>query len=194
MSIKRVCVFCASSERCDRVYFEQASRLGGALARAGMTVIYGGGRAGLMGAVADAALAAGGVVLGVLPRFMNDVEWGHTGVSELRLVDDMHERLRVMKQEADAFVALPGGCGTLDELFQAITWKRLGLHVGPIVLVNIGGFFDPAVDQLRRCIREKFMSEAHGAMWSVVPSADEVVAAMQGAAPWGERGIDFAKA
>jgi uncharacterized protein (TIGR00730 family) len=138
--INRVCVYCASSEKCDQKYFQAAARLGDALARAGMTIVYGGGRAGLMGAIADAALAAGGHVLGVLPKFMNDVEWGHTGVQELRLVEDMHERLRIMKQESHAFVALPGGCGTLDELFQTITWKRLGLHLGPIVILNQDGF------------------------------------------------------
>jgi len=129
----------------------------------------------------------------VLPRFMNDVEWGHTGVQELRLVDDMHERLRTMKQEADAFVALPGGCGTLDELFQTITWKRLGLHVGPIVIVNVNGFFDPCLAMLERCIAEKFMSPRHAEIWSVVTRAEEVVHALRTAPKWDERSIEFAK-
>src|SRR5262245_41211068 len=146
-----------------------------------------------MGAVADAALAAGGTVIGVLPRFMDDVEWGHTGVSELRLVDDMHERLRVMKQEADAFVALPGGCGTLDELFQTITWKRLGLHGGPIIIVNVRGFFDPCIQMLERCIAEKFMNPKHAEMWTVVSRADEAVAALRDSPAWDKRAIDFAR-
>ncbi|MGE3108276.1 MAG: TIGR00730 family Rossman fold protein [Phycisphaerales bacterium] len=192
-SVKRVCVYCGSSEKCALNYLEAARELGDAFARAGMTVVYGGGRAGLMGRIADGALAAGGTVLGILPRFMDDVEWGHTGVQELRLVDDMHERLRAMKQEADAFVALPGGCGTLDELFQTITWKRLGLHVGPIVIVNIDGFFDPCLDMLQRCIDAKFMSPGHREMWTVVSSAAEVVPALLAAPGWVPRGIEFAK-
>jgi uncharacterized protein (TIGR00730 family) len=191
--IKRVCVYCASSEKCDRRYFEAASRLGGALARAGLTVVYGGGRAGLMGSIADAALAAGGNVLGVLPRFMNDVEWGHPGLQELRLVEDMHERLRIMKQESDAFVALPGGCGTLDELYQTITWKRLGLHLGPIVIVNQDGFYDPTLEQLRRCIAERFLHEKHAQIWTVVPDVDGVVEALRSAPEWDANAIAFAR-
>ena len=192
-SIKRVCVYCGSSEKCAPAFLDAARALGDSLARAGMTVVYGGGRAGLMGRVADGALDAGGAVLGVLPRFMDDVEWGHTGVQELRLVDDMHERLRTMKQEADAFVALPGGCGTLDELFQTITWKRLGLHVGPIVIVNLNGFFDPCLAMLQRCIDEKFMSPGHAAMWSVVSRAEDVVPLLLESPAWEHKGIEFAR-
>lgn len=193
MSIKRVCVFCGSSEKCDPLYLEAATALGGSLAKANMSLVYGGGRAGLMGRVADGALNAGGTVLGVLPRFMDDVEWGHTGVQELRLVDDMHERLRTMKQEADAFVALPGGCGTLDELFQTITWKRLGLHVGPIVIVNLGGFFDPCIAMLERCIAERFMNPGHAAIWTVVDSAAGVVPALLDAPAWEHKPLEFAR-
>jgi hypothetical protein len=193
MTPRRICVFCASSEKCDRVYFDAAAILGDRLARTGLTIIYGGGRAGLMGAVADAALAAGGTVIGVIPRFMRDVEWGHDGITELKIVDDMHERLRTMKQEADAFVALPGGCGTLDELFQCITWKRLGLHVGPIVMVNTRRFFDPCIELLQSAIRERFMSPRHAAMWTVVDSPEQVVSAITSAPAWSERSIDFAR-
>lgn len=191
--IRHVCVYCASSEKCDRAYFDAAARLGDSLARAGLTVVYGGGRAGLMGSIADAALAAGGRVLGVLPRFMNAVEWGHPGLQELRLVEDMHERLRIMKQESDAFVALPGGCGTLDELFQTITWKRLGLHLGPIVIVNINGFFDPTLEQLRRCIAENFMHPRHADIWTVVNTPEEVVPALRAAPEWDPNAIAFAR-
>lgn len=191
--ITRVCVYCASSESCHPVYREVAARLGDSLARAGMTIVYGGGRAGLMGAVADAALEAGGHVLGVLPRFMNDVEWGHTGLQELRLVEDMHERLRIMKQESDAFVTLPGGCGTLDELFQTITWKRLGLHLGPLVIVNHNGFFDPTIEQLSRCITEKFMNPQHAGMWNVVQTPEEVVGALQSSKGWDPDAIRYAR-
>jgi len=192
-TVKRVCVYCGSSEKCDPSYLSAARELGRSLARAGMTTVYGGGRAGLMGHVADGALESGGVVLGVLPRFMEAVEWGHTGLQELRLVDDMHERLRTMKEESDAFVALPGGCGTLDELFQTITWKRLGLHIGPIVIVNLGGFFDPCIAMLQRCIQESFMSPEHAAMWTVVESVEAVVPALRDSPAWQQRPIAFAR-
>lgn len=175
------------------MYLQAAFVLGQSLARAGMSLVYGGGRAGLMGRVANGTLDSGGTVLGVLPRFMDDVEWGHTGVQELRLVDDMHERLRTMKLEADAFVALPGGCGTLDELFQAITWKRLGLHVGPIVIVNLNGFFDPCVAMLARCISERFMNPGHAAIWTVVDSIAGVIPALRDAPQWEHKPIEFAR-
>src|SRR3989442_4553335 len=145
MTLGRVCVYCASSRQSDAAYFEAAASLGRSLAECGVTIVYGGGAVGSMGALADAALAAGGKVVGVLPRFMYDLEWGHPRLTELRLVGDLHERQRLMIEEVDAIVALPGGSGTLEELMEAITWKRLGLHGHPIVLVNVRGFFDPLI-------------------------------------------------
>ncbi len=193
MPIRRVCVFCASSQRCEPVYLEQAARLGHALAEADLAVVYGGGSTGLMGAVADAALGAGGAVAGVLPRFMDAVEWGHTRLSEMHLVEDMHERLKRMKELSDAFVALPGGCGTLDELLQTLTWKRLGLHIGPIIIVNVRGFFDPLLTQLARCIDERFMDQRHGQMWTVVDDAADVIPALDAAPAWDQTAIRFAR-
>ncbi len=193
MSLSSVCVFCASSSSCDPAYFEAARRLGGHLADADLRIVYGGGAVGLMGALADGALAGGGNVVGVLPRFMNEVEWGHDGISEMHVVDDLHERLKQMKALADAFVALPGGCGTFDELFQAITWKRLGLHVGPIVIVNIRGYFDPCLELLRASIEQRFMDERHASMWSVAPSEAEVVEILSAAPTWDEDAIHFAR-
>jgi uncharacterized protein (TIGR00730 family) len=193
MPIRRACVFCASSQLCDPAYQDQAARLGRALAEAGIGVVYGGGSTGLMGAVADAALAAGGAVAGVLPRFMEAVEWGHPGLSEMHLVEDMHERLKRMKELSDAFIALPGGCGTLDELLQTLTWKRLGLHVGPIVIVNVDGFFEPLLAQLERCIAGRFMDQRHGRMWIVVEDAAEVVPALRRAPAWDAEAIRFAR-
>src|ERR1700685_4815085 len=125
MAIKRVCVYCASSRQCDAAYHDAAARLGRELARNKVTLVYGGGSVGSMGHLADAAIAEGGRVIGVLPRFMYDLEWGHRGLSELLIVNDLHERKRKMIAEVDAVIALPGGCGTLEELFEAITWKRL---------------------------------------------------------------------
>jgi uncharacterized protein (TIGR00730 family) len=192
MSISSVCVFCASSASCDQAYLEAARRLGGHLARAQMRVVYGGGSTGLMGALADGALEAGGNVVGVLPHFMEQVEWGHGGVSEMRLVDDMHERVKKMKELSDAFVALPGGSGTFDELFQAISWKRLGLHVGPIILVNLRGYFDPCLVLLEQAIAQRFMDERHASMWTVVPSEDDVLDALRQAPTWNQDAISFA--
>jgi uncharacterized protein (TIGR00730 family) len=145
-----------------------------------------------MGRLAAAALEAGGKVIGVLPRFMDDLEWGHRSLSELRIVDDMHERKRVMLELSDAAIALPGGCGTLEELFEAITWKRLGLYFGPVVLVNVGGFFDPCVELLNRCVDERFMDEKHRAMWNVAENPEGVMETLRSAAEWSRDARNFA--
>ncbi len=193
MSISRVCVFCASSSQCDPFYLNQASILGKQLIQSGYSIVYGGGSTGLMGALADAAMAEQGTVLGVIPGFMVDVEWGHEGITELRRVDDMHERLKHMKQESDAFIVLPGGCGTLDELFQVLTWKRLSLHTGPVIIVNARGFFDPTIAQLQRCVNERFMNDQHAHMWDVVSDAKDVVDALKNTTPWDSDAIRFAR-
>lgn len=145
-----------------------------------------------MGRLAAAALEAGGKVIGVLPRFMDDLEWGHRALSELRIVDDMHERKRVMLELSGAAIALPGGCGTLEELFEAITWKRLGLYFGPVVLVNVNGFFDPCIDLLNRCVDERFMDEKHRAMWSVAGDPEGVMETLRSAGEWSRDARDFA--
>lgn len=190
--IGRVCVYCASSRQSDPIYLDAARRLGALLAAHDVTVVYGGGSVGSMGALADGALDAGGRVVGVLPRFMFDLEWGHRGLTELRLVDNLHERKRLMVDEVDAIVALPGGSGTLEELLEAISWKRLGLHGHPIVVVNLRGFFAPLVAQLELSIRERFMSERHRDIWSIVATVDDVLPAIRDAAPWGPNARAFA--
>jgi uncharacterized protein (TIGR00730 family) len=190
--IQSVCVYCASSNRSPAIYLDAAARLGRILAENGITIVYGGSSLGSMGRLAAAALEAGGKVIGVLPRFMDDLEWGHRALSELRIVEDMHERKRVMLELADAAIALPGGCGTLEELFEAITWKRLGLYFGPVVLVNVGGFFDPCIELLNRCVDERFMDEKHRAMWSVAGDPVEVMEVLRSAAEWSRNARDFA--
>ncbi|HXK01656.1 MAG TPA: TIGR00730 family Rossman fold protein [Verrucomicrobiae bacterium] len=190
--IRSVCVYCASSARSPGIYLEAASRLGRTLAQAGMQIVYGGSSLGSMGRMAEAALAAGGKVVGVLPRFMDELEWGHGNLTELRLVDDMHERKRTMLELADAVVALPGGCGTLEELFEAITWKRLGLFFGPVVLVNVNGFYDPCVALLNRAVDERFMDEKHRAMWSVVAAPEAVPEALRVMPAWPREARGFA--
>ncbi|MDP6777705.1 MAG: TIGR00730 family Rossman fold protein [Candidatus Latescibacteria bacterium] len=194
MSIRRVCVFAASSDRCDASYLEAAARLGAALAQSGIDIIYGAGARGLMGHLADAALAEGGTVIGVLPRFMERQKWGHSGLTELCIVDDMHARKQRMLKDTDAVVALPGGVGTLEELFEAIAWKQLGLFSGPIAMVNTNGFYDTCVELLGRCISGRFMNPVHGTMWIQVQSPEDVVQALEEAPPWDPDPIRFAEA
>ena len=190
--IQKVCVYCASSRQADDAFYEDARRLGRLLAERGITIVYGGGAVGSMGALADGALAADGRIIGVIPRFMRDLEWGHEGITELRVVEDMHERKQQMIDGIDAAIALPGGCGTLEELLEAITWKRLGLYWKPIVLVNTRRFFDPLVTLLQNAVRERMMDERHAAMWTLVDSADDVIPAIESAPAWSSEARSFA--
>ena len=187
-----VCVYCASSNVCDPGYHDVARRLGALLADAGCALVYGGGRAGSMGALADGALARGGRVVGIIPRFMRELEWGHEELTELHVVEDMRTRKHEMLARASAVVALAGGCGTFEELMEAITLKRLGLYLGPIVIVNTGGYYDPLLEQFARAIDGRFMDARHGAMWQVVAEPEEVVQALETAPGWDSRSIEFA--
>jgi uncharacterized protein (TIGR00730 family) len=177
---------------CHRDYHAAAHRLGQVLADRRFTIIYGGGGAGSMGALADGAISRGGRIVGVLPKFMQELEWGHNGLSELRLVEDMRVRKHVMLSESHAVVALPGGSGTLEELLETITLKRLGLYVNPIVLVNTRGFFDPLIRLLNDAVKEGFMDERHTLMWQVVDSPNEVPAAFESAPRWAADARRFA--
>lgn len=192
MAINRVCVYCASSRQCDQIYHDSAARLGSILARNRVTIVYGGGKSGSMGALADGALAEGGRVIGVLPRFMDEVEWGHNGLSELILVNDMHERKRLMIQEVDAVVALPGACGTWEELFEAMSFKRLGLYVGPIIIVNTNRYYAPMLEMLDRSVDYRFMDARHRGMWMVVEEPEQVLDAIANSPPWSANNRSFA--
>jgi len=187
-----VLVFCASSGSCAPKYHDCARRLGEVLGRRGDTLVYGGGALGSMGALATAALRAGARVVGIQPRFMNELEWTHAHIQELVLVEDMQERMRRMLDSADAVVALPGGSGTLEELFNAITAKRLGALVVPVVIVNQDGFYDPLLAQLSACVEGRFMDERHRAIWQVVGEPEEVPGAIDSAPPWSRDAIRFA--
>jgi uncharacterized protein (TIGR00730 family) len=189
---RAVCVYCASSGSCDPEYHAAARRLGELLAADGRPVIYGGSRIGSMGALADGALAAGGRVIGVLPRFLKDLEVSHDGLTELHVVEDMRTRKHLMLSRSEAVVALPGGCGTLEELLEAITLKRLGVFLGPIVIVNTRGYFAPLLAQFELAVRERFMDERHLAMWQVVASPGEVLDALASAPQWGAEARRFA--
>jgi len=189
---RAVCVYCASSRSSHAEYRAAAHRLGEVLAAAGLGIVYGGGAVGSMGALADGALGKGGRVIGILPRFMADLEWGHRGLTELELVEDLRARKHLMLSRSDAAIALPGGSGTLEELLEAITLKRLGLYLKPIVLVNTRGFFAPLVALLNHAVEERFMDTRHLEMWQVVDRPEDVPAALAAAPPWSAESRSFA--
>lgn len=189
---KRICVYCASSAASDQAYLDSAFHLGQLIAEHGATLVYGGGSVGSMGAVADGALSRGGKVIGIIPQFMTELEWQHQGVSELQIVDDMRERKHRLLKDSDAVLALPGGCGTFEELFEAITLKRLGLYFNPIVLVNTRNFYQPLIDFLDLTIAEKFLNPEHRAMWALAQTADEAIEMIPKLAAWPSNARDFA--
>lgn len=183
----RVCIYASSSDYAPAAYAVDAARLGGILARAGCEVVYGGGSRGSMGAIADGALAAGGRVVGILPRFMADLEWGHAGLTRLELVEDMRERKHRLLTGSDAVVALPGGSGTLEELFEAITLKRLGLYSNPILLLDTLGYWQPLLKFLdEQVIAQRFLNPEHRGLWSLVSRPEDVLGAIAAAPRWGE--------
>jgi len=188
----RICVYCASSEHCDRIYHDAATALGRVLAEAGCTIVYGGGAVGLMGSLANGALAAGGDVIGIIPRFMTEVEWQHPGLASLEVVEDMRERKHRLLTGSDAVVTLPGGCGTLEEMFEALTLKRLGLYFNPIVLVNTNGFYAPLAKFMDQMIEQRFMNPQHREMWTVVDGVDDVLPAIRSAPRWREDARNYA--
>lgn len=156
---QRIAVYCASSDEIDPIYREAAQMLGAHLAEAGIGLVFGGGSVGLMGAVADAVLAGGGEVFGVIPEKLQTLELGHPGCTELHVVETMHQRKQMMMDMADAFIALPGGYGTLEELFEVVTWAQLNYHRKPIALYNVAGFFDSLVRFIQHAVDEGFVRE-----------------------------------
>ncbi|MEI6558521.1 MAG: TIGR00730 family Rossman fold protein [Rhodospirillaceae bacterium] len=170
-----VCVYCGSSSRVNDVYKDAARQLGVGLARAGIEVVYGGGRVGLMGILADAALAAGGRVVGIIPEHLQVLEVDHVGLSELVVVDSMHARKRLMVERSDAFVVLPGGLGTLDETFEVVTWKQLRLHDKPIVIADIAGYWTPLLQLFAHIDGEQFVSGGYRRLFSVAADIAQVL-------------------
>jgi uncharacterized protein (TIGR00730 family) len=190
--IRKVCVYCASSAKSDEAYLDAARRLGEILAENSITTVYGGGAIGSMGRLAEGALSRQGKVIGVIPRFMQELEWDHKGLTELQVVENMRERKHIMLTDSDAAIALPGGSGTLEELMETISLKRLGIYLKPIVLVNTRGFYQPLLELLKRCIDERFMDERHAAMWQVVERAEDVLSAIRTAPSWNHEARQFA--
>ena len=176
--ITSVCVFCGSSSRVAEAYRNAATRLGALVATHGVRLVYGGGRDGLMGLLADAALAAGGEVVGVIPQFLVDLEVAHAGLTELRVVESMHERKRTMAELAEAFVALPGGFGTLEEAVEVMTWHQLGLHRKPTVLISIDGFWEPFRQLADRFVEERFAHPDQRGSFTLVPGVEDVFDAL----------------
>ncbi|MGB3588048.1 MAG: TIGR00730 family Rossman fold protein [Tunicatimonas sp.] len=190
--IKRVCVYCASSAKIDQKYFEATERLGKQLVESNVEVVYGGGAVGLMGKLADTVLEQGGEIIGIMPQFMRDVELHHKKVARFHFVGDMHERKKRFLDGVDGLIALPGGCGTLEELMEVLTLKRLGLFTKPIVILNTDGFYNPIETMLERCIDENFMAQEHRNMWVFVHEPEEILDALRNAPAWSKDAIQFA--
>lgn len=163
-SINRVCVFCGAHTGTLPAYRSAAETTGRTLAGAGMEIVYGGGKVGLMGVMADAALAAGGAVIGVIPQRLAVLEVVHTGLTELRVVQSMHERKMLMADLVDAFIALPGGYGTFEEFWEVVTWTQLGIHHKPCGLLNVAGFYDPMLAQIDRAAKDGFITPENRAL------------------------------
>ena len=190
--IHSVCVYSASSTKIAPVYFEAAEKLGRLLAKQHIRLINGAGSIGLMRSVADAVLKNGGEVTGVIPHFMVEQNWHHTGLTELIEVTSMHERKQKMANLSDGIIALPGGCGTLEELLEIITWKQLGLYLNPIVVLNTEGFYNPLLKMLEHAAEEHFMRPAHLGIWKVASSPAEALDLLYSTPLWDKEVRKFA--
>lgn len=175
MNSKKITVYCASSDKVDEQFLMAAEKLGNSLASEGYHIIYGGGKIGLMGRLANGALSKNGKITGVIPEFMMGLELAHEGLSDLRIVKDIHSRQATMLYESDLIITLPGGSGSMLEFFEAISWKRLGLISSPIILVNLFDYYAPMIQMLERSIEEKFMEHDYCKLWNVTSSIEETV-------------------
>jgi uncharacterized protein (TIGR00730 family) len=173
--MQALCVFCGSNRGSNSVYAEAARQLGNALASRGLRLVYGGGHVGLMGIVADAVLAAGGKVIGVINRALVAKELAHNGLTELHVVETMHQRKALMADLSDGFIALPGGYGTLDETFEILTWAQLGMHTKPIGMLNIAGFFDPLLSWIQHAVTEGFIRSKHVELLNIAAHPEELL-------------------
>ena len=184
MELKNICVYCASSNKVASIYGDTAYELGALLAKEGINVVTGAGGIGLMRKVEDGALDYGGKAIGIIPQFMVDQNWHHPGLSELHITGSMHERKQMMANLSDAVIALPGGCGTIEELSEIITWKQLGLYMNPIVILNVNGYYDHFIAQLQTAINEHFMGEMHASIWNVATTPEEAIEIIRNTPRW----------
>ena len=187
-NVQRVCVYSASSTKIDPVYFECAAELGKLLARQHIHLIIGAGRMGLMAACANTVLENGGEVTGIIPKFMVEQGWQHNGLTRLIETSNMHERKELMAELSDGIIALPGGCGTMEELLEIITWKQLGLYLKPIVILNVKNFFDPLIEMLQRAVEENFMRPEHAKIWQIADTPSQAVELLY-TTPWWNKDI-----
>jgi uncharacterized protein (TIGR00730 family) len=190
--MQSVCVYCASSTQIADKYFHAAQELGTLIAQKGLRLVTGAGKLGLMNTVQDAALAAGGEAVGVIPSFMVREGWHHEGLTQLIETASMHERKQTMADLSDGVIALPGGCGTMEELLEIITWKQLGLYLNPIVILNIDGFYDALLTQLAKAVEENFMRSIHADIWKVATTPEEAVELLLTTPAWDKNIRKFA--
>ncbi len=177
--MQAVCVFCGSARGKNPLYAEEARRLGQLMVQAGLTLVFGGGHIGLMGVIADTVLAAGGRAIGVIPQALADKELAHQGLTQLHVVDTMHQRKALMADLSDAFVALPGGYGTLDETFEILTWAQLGIHRKPVGMLNVNGFFDPLLAWITRAVADELLRPEHLQLLQVATSPAALLDALK---------------
>lgn len=189
----RVCVYCASSSQIDAKYFAATEKLAIEFVKANVEVVYGGGSSGLMGKLADVVLAHEGKIKGIMPKFMNDVEWAHKLVADMEFTETMHERKAKFLVGIDALITLPGGTGTLEEFMEAFTLKRLGQFKKPIIVLNTDGYYEPLRAILKRCVDERFMLDKHMEMCTFVDHPEEVIPAISSAGDWDEDAIQYAR-
>jgi hypothetical protein len=173
--IKRICIYCSSSTKIDDCYFRDARKLGQLMAAKGIAVINGAGKMGLMQASTDGCLEAGGEAIGIIPSFMIKEGWCHQGMTQIIETPDMHIRQQKMAEMSDAAIILPGGCGTLAELMELITWKQLGLYLKPIVILNTNGYYNPLIQTLQQAVEQNFMRQQHSAIWQVASTPEEAL-------------------
>ncbi|MDR1268107.1 MAG: TIGR00730 family Rossman fold protein [Planctomycetaceae bacterium] len=188
----RICIYCASSALVHSVYFNAAERLATEMVRAEVEVVYGGGTIGLMGKIADTVLTLGGQIKGVIPKFMDEVEWTHPKLTDVVFTETMSERKNKLIENVDAVVALPGGTGTLEELLETISQKRLGLFSKPIVILNTNKFYNPLKQMLEQCVTENFMRQKHLALWSFANEPEEVLPIIRNTADWDKNALQSA--
>ena len=191
MELKRICVYCGSSRVRDEVVEREIRTFGREIAKRGIGLVYGGSSLGLMGALADEVLAAGGKVTGVIPKALEGREEAHRGLTELKVVETMHEREQLLFELGDAFVAFPGGFGTLEEILEMLTWKQLGIHGKPIVFANIGGYFDPLMQQFDMVIRKKYARPEDRILFTVADNTQAILTMLEGAPVMSRRPGDW---
>ncbi|SFE93386.1 TIGR00730 family Rossman fold protein [Thermophagus xiamenensis] len=191
-SQQNIAVFCASSPQVPKKYFDASRKATEVLVKSGYGIIYGGGGQGLMGAVANEALKHNGTITGIIPRFMVEVEWQHKDVKDMILVETMHQRKELMVQKSSGILVLPGGIGTMEELFEVLSLKKLGKYSYPAIILNTDGFYDGLLTLFQKMTQEKFMRPIHNQMWTIVDEPTDIIKALQSATLWGKDAINFA--